>query len=89
MQTYNVNKQVPDSAGTATAMFCGVKTNYYTAGVDATASFGICDPIVYKQAKIDSLLKWAQDAGKLTGELKVSKLKNKLPNSKNRVGNNN
>jgi alkaline phosphatase len=65
-----VDKQVPDSAGTATAMFCGVKTNYYTAGVDATATFSTCDPAVYEQAKIDSLLKWAQDDGRLTGKLK-------------------
>jgi len=48
-------------------MFCGVKTNYYTAGVDATTVFSTCDPEVYENSKVDSMLKWAQDAGKLTG----------------------
>ena len=33
-QTYNVNRQVPDSAGTATAYLTGVKANYATIGVD-------------------------------------------------------
>lgn len=60
---------MPDSAGTATALFCGVKTNYYTAGVDSTASFSVCDPEINENAKVDSILKWAQDAGKLTGKL--------------------
>lgn len=77
-QTYNVDKQVPDSAGTATAMFCGVKTNYYTAGVDASAVFSTCDPEVYEQAKVDSLLKWAQDQKKLTGEFTVSKIQGQV-----------
>ena len=28
LKTYNVDRQVPDSAGTATAYWTGVKTNY-------------------------------------------------------------
>lgn len=47
LQTYNVDQQMPDSAGTATAYLCGVKANYGTLGVTAatpryncSASFG-------------------------------------------------
>lgn len=35
LQTYNVDQQMPDSAGTATAYQCGVKANYGTLGVSA------------------------------------------------------
>lgn len=35
LQTYNVDQQMPDSAGTATAYLCGVKANYGTLGVTA------------------------------------------------------
>ncbi|KAH0624261.1 hypothetical protein JD844_007924 [Phrynosoma platyrhinos] len=40
-KTYNVDRQVPDSAGTATAYLCGVKGNYQTIGLSA-ASRQIC-----------------------------------------------
>ena len=33
-QTYNTDKQVGDSAATATAFNCGVKAKYGTVGVD-------------------------------------------------------
>ncbi|KFU84244.1 Intestinal-type alkaline phosphatase, partial [Chaetura pelagica] len=36
-KTYNVDRQVPDSAGTATAYLCGVKGNYQTVGLSAAA----------------------------------------------------
>ncbi|KAA0196436.1 hypothetical protein HAZT_HAZT010170 [Hyalella azteca] len=32
IKTYDVDRQVPDSASTATAYLCGVKSNYYTTG---------------------------------------------------------
>ena len=43
-QTYNTDSQVPDSAGTATAMFTGVKTRAGMLGVDGTAAYNVCDP---------------------------------------------
>ncbi|XP_059488000.1 alkaline phosphatase 4-like isoform X2 [Neocloeon triangulifer] len=79
IKTYNTDKQVPDSAGTATALFCGVKTNYYTAGVDATATLGICDPVVNEGARVDSMLKWAQDAGKKTGLVTTARITHATP----------
>lgn len=41
-QTYNVDRQVPDSAGTATAYLCGVKGNYQTIGLSAAARHSQC-----------------------------------------------
>ena len=43
-QTYNTDTQVPDSAGTATAMFSGVKTRAGMLGLDATAAYNVCAP---------------------------------------------
>ena len=67
-QTYNVDRQVPDSAGTATALFSGVKANYYMVGLDATASFNVCQPETQNKAKVKTLIDWAIEAGKSTGK---------------------
>ncbi|CAB3368088.1 Hypothetical predicted protein [Cloeon dipterum] len=67
LKTYNVDKQVPDSAGTATALFCGVKTNFKTVGVDANVKLGDCESSLDPAFHVHSILKWAQDAGKRTG----------------------
>ncbi|XP_061244366.1 intestinal-type alkaline phosphatase-like [Bos javanicus] len=42
-KTYNVDRDVPDSAGTTTAYLCGVKTNMRTIGVSAAARFDQCN----------------------------------------------
>ncbi len=42
VKTYNTNAQVPDSAGTATAMHSGEKTNIGFLGVSAAAARGSC-----------------------------------------------
>ena len=65
-QTYCVNAQTPDSAATASAMFTGVKTNYYTMGFDNSIVLGNVTSETTAR-KVDSILKWAQDAGKDTG----------------------
>lgn len=62
MQTYSVDFQIPDSAATATAYLCGVKTNLNTIGVSAAARNGICKS--QKGNEVTSILKWAKDAGK-------------------------
>ena len=43
VKTYNVNAQVPDSAGTATAMHSGEKTNIGVLGIAAAAGHGDCE----------------------------------------------
>ncbi|MBZ3880489.1 Intestinal-type alkaline phosphatase [Sciurus carolinensis] len=60
-KTYNVDRQVPDSAGTATAYLCGVKANYGTIGLSAAARFGQCNTtrgnevisVMYRAKKAD------------------------------------
>jgi alkaline phosphatase len=44
-KTYNTNAQPPDSAGTATAMNNGVKTNEGVIGLSASARPGACAAI--------------------------------------------
>jgi alkaline phosphatase len=39
LQTYNTNYQTPDSAGTASALFSGVKTTYKTMGFDSSVVY--------------------------------------------------
>lgn len=66
-KTYSANKLVPDSSSTATALFCGVKANQKTSGVDATVPQGDCEASLNKEARVKSIMSWAQDAGKATG----------------------
>lgn len=42
VKTYNTNAQVPDSAGTATAMHSGVKTRIGVLGIGPEAEKGVC-----------------------------------------------
>ncbi|XP_023300319.2 alkaline phosphatase [Lucilia cuprina] len=67
LKTYCANKQVPDSFSTATALFSGVKVNYETGGVDATVNLGNCSASLDVNHQVNSILKWAQDDGMLTG----------------------
>ncbi len=58
-QTYNVDYQTPDSAGTASALFSGVKTTYKTMGYDSSVVFR--SPKSQAEAKeVTTLLEWAQ-----------------------------
>lgn len=61
MQTYNVDQQMPDSAGTATAYHCGVKANYGTLGVSAAVPRGNCNAT--KGNEVKSVLHRARMAG--------------------------
>ncbi|CAH2248097.1 dual specificity testis-specific kinase 2 isoform X1 [Pelobates cultripes] len=63
-KTYNVDRQVPDSAGTATAYLCGVKGNYGTIGLNAAAKRSDCS--TEKGNHVQSILKKAKAAGKST-----------------------
>ncbi|XP_012055764.1 PREDICTED: alkaline phosphatase 4-like [Atta cephalotes] len=67
-KTYNVDKQVPDSAGTATAIFSGVKTKYRMVGLDARAQVSKCDEQINELSKLTTVADWAQQSGKDTGE---------------------
>lgn len=77
LQTYSVDKQVADSASTATAYHCGVKANSKTVGVSASAipyecntTFGNEVYSILHRAKLQGRLKNAnimQDSGKVAG----------------------
>ena len=56
-----MDKQTSDSAATATALMCGVKTNFGTVGVDASVTRGNCSAVTGHQ--LTSILHWAQDEG--------------------------
>ncbi|KAJ7324669.1 hypothetical protein JRQ81_017689 [Phrynocephalus forsythii] len=64
-KTYNVDRQVPDSAGTGTAYLCGVKGNYKTIGLNAAAQYNKCGTTAGNQ--VVSVLKRAQLAGRSVG----------------------
>ena len=61
MQTYNVDAQVPDSAGTATAYLTGVKTDLGVLGLTAAVTPKICEGS--KGQEVKSVLMDSHDAG--------------------------
>ena len=67
LQTYNIDKQTADSASTASAMYTGVKTKYFTMGYDSSIDHYDVNSMTTAR-KVDGLLTWAQEAGKNTGE---------------------
>lgn len=67
-QTYNVDKQVPDSAGTATALFSGVKCRYRVIGFDSKVDYNDCDEKLNEAGKVSSVASWAQATGMDTGK---------------------
>lgn len=59
---------VPDSTCTATALFCGVKANQETAGVDASVRHRDCEASLQPEARLKSLAALALEAGKSAGK---------------------
>ncbi|XP_051934905.1 alkaline phosphatase, tissue-nonspecific isozyme [Hippocampus zosterae] len=76
-KTYSVDFQIPDSAATATAYLCGVKTNLNTIGVSAAARNGVCKS--QKGNEVTSILKWAKDAGKSVGIVTTTRVQHATP----------
>ncbi|XP_030370635.1 alkaline phosphatase 4 [Scaptodrosophila lebanonensis] len=73
-KTYNVDKQVPDSAGTATAIFTGVKSDYGAIGMDTTRS-----ETNATQGQLESIMDWAQREGKRTGVVTTTRITHATP----------
>lgn len=67
-QTYSANKMVPDSASTATALLCGVKSNQNTVGVNTFVEYSDCAASRKPGANLESLAALALKAGKSAGE---------------------
>ncbi len=79
LKTYNIDAQTPDSAGTATAFLCGVKTRIGVIGVDGKTIFNNCKSS--KGSELDSIVKWAHDAGKSVGIVTTTRVTHATPAS--------
>ncbi|XP_078373755.1 alkaline phosphatase-like isoform X2 [Oculina patagonica] len=77
-KTYNVNQQVPDSAGTATAFLNGVKTNAGLIGVDESVKRGYCST-QNEHNKVISILTLAEMAGMSTGFIATARATHATP----------
>ncbi|KAK7086431.1 hypothetical protein SK128_007003 [Halocaridina rubra] len=66
-KTYSTNSQVTDSAASATAFLCGVKTNNGVIGVDVNVARNNCTAQLDETFRVNSIAKWFQDAGKSAG----------------------
>ncbi|XP_045906616.1 intestinal-type alkaline phosphatase-like [Micropterus dolomieu] len=76
-KTYNVDQQMPDSAGTATAYLCGVKANYGTLGVTAAVPRYNCSAT--KGNEVTSVLHRAKKAGKSVGIVTTTRVQHASP----------
>lgn len=79
IKTYNIDQQVPDSAATATAILCGVKTNFYTLGVNANVRLNDTNCQRIQQNHVNSIIKQAIDAGKSTGIVTNTRITHATP----------
>ena len=78
-QTFNMDRQVPDSAGTATAFLCGVKANYETIGVNGHVASDEVDCQKVTKNQVPSILQWAVEAGKSAGLVTTARVTHATP----------
>ncbi|XP_065568129.1 alkaline phosphatase-like [Artemia franciscana] len=78
-KTYCVDSQVADSACSATAFLCGVKTDIDTIGIDANVIENNCSTQNQPENHVDSIMKWAQDVGKATGIVTTTRITHATP----------
>lgn len=76
-KTYNTNLQVPDSAGTATAMLTGHKTSAGVINVDQTVPRGDCE--ASKERRLPTILELAQETGRLSGVVSTARITHATP----------
>ena len=76
IKTYNENAQVPDSAGTATALLTGVKTHIGAISVYARDGVEMCEPGHPVPA---TLFERAEDRGLATGVVSTARLTHATP----------
>lgn len=62
--TDTASSQISESAAAATALFCGVKTNFENLGVDVSAGKDACSNI---ESHAQSIISWAQQQNLKTG----------------------
>ncbi len=79
LQTYCVDRQVADSACTATAYLHGVKANYGTIGVNAQVPRYDCLGETEDSKRTVSIARWAQDNCMATGIVTTSRVTHASP----------
>ncbi|XP_064096223.1 alkaline phosphatase-like [Macrobrachium nipponense] len=79
LKTYNLDKQVPDSAATATAFLSGVKGNFKTLGVNGRVKLNDCKASLEEKNRVKTILEWAQEAGKETGVVTTTQVTHATP----------
>jgi alkaline phosphatase len=62
-------------------MLTGVKINVNMTGLAAKAKYAECDPDINAEAKLESLITWAQAAGKSTGFVTTTRVTHATPAS--------
>jgi len=78
-KTYNTDFQVPDSAGTATALFSGVKTGMGILGLDAATKYNVCDATTVERGRLETLADWGAMAGKEVGVVTTARITHATP----------
>lgn len=78
-QTYCVDRQVADSACSATAYLTGVKANYATLGVTASVPRYDCTKMQDKTQHVDSIAKVAMSKGKSAGIVTTTRVTHASP----------
>ncbi|EDV48317.1 membrane-bound alkaline phosphatase [Drosophila erecta] len=78
-KTYSVDKIVPDSACTATAYLCGVKGQEGTIGVNGQVPRTDCKVMLDESTHVDSIAKWAMEAGKWAGLVTTTRVTHASP----------
>lgn len=73
MQTYCVDAQIPDSACTATAFLCGVKTKEALLGLSANVTLNDCAASQHDENRLASIAAWALEDGRDVGMFLLSK----------------
>ncbi|XP_022823052.1 membrane-bound alkaline phosphatase-like [Spodoptera litura] len=79
IKTYCVDAQVADSACSATAYLCGVKTNYGVLGVNAAVPRTDCEASVDKSTHLQSIVDWALADGRDTGIVTTTRITHASP----------
>jgi alkaline phosphatase len=77
VKTYNTNQQVPDSAGTMTAIVTGVKTRAGVISIGPEAPRGDC--AASRAQPLTSLLELAEAAGHVTGIVSTARITHATP----------
>ncbi|XP_072384783.1 alkaline phosphatase-like [Diabrotica undecimpunctata] len=76
-KTFNMDAQIGESSACATALMCGVKTNFETVGLDARGRFENCFSSF--SSRVPSLIDWAQESGKSTGIVTNTRITHATP----------